>query len=219
MPQAPHNFPSYSRAEITADRIVHLIGVPTAVIAAIWLIVAVSHTDSTRLIVTMSIYSAGLVGMLTASAAYHLSPPGRLKEILRRADHAMIFVMIAGSYTPFTLNALDSPDGVVLCAVVWSLAVFGVTMKLLFPRRFERMSLVLYLGMGWLVLSMIPSLIDRLPGPAFALLVGGGIAYSIGAVIYTRRRLRFHNAAWHVLVLIGAGLHLTALTTAFLPGA
>jgi hemolysin III len=216
MTQVEPRFPDYTPAERRLDNAIHLIGVPAGVIAAAWLLAEVCRTDSGRLIVSMSVYAAGLIGMLGASAAYHLTRPGRTKELLRRADHAMIYVMIAGSYTPFALNALAPPGGVALCVVIWTLAAVGITLKLLHPRRFERLSLALYLGMGWTIVIVIRPLIERLPAGALGLLVGGGLVYSLGAFIYTRRRLKYHTAVWHAMVLVAAGMHVTALYAAFI---
>ena len=165
---------------------------------------------------SLSVYAAGLIGMLGASAAYHLTRPGRAKELLRRTDHAMIFVMIAGSYTPFALNVLEPPGGVGLCAVVWALAAVGIAMTLAFPRRFERLSLALYLGMGWAILVMIGPLIERLPASRSALLVGGGVVYSAGRADLHARTAEIPHGVWHAMVLVAAGLHATALHTAFL---
>jgi hemolysin III len=212
-----HRFPTYTTAERAVDGVVHAIGVPAGVIAASWLVAGACQTEGPRVIVTLLVYAIGLVGMLSASAAYNLARPGRIKAALQRTDHAMIFVMIAGSYTPFALNALDEPDGAILCTVVWVAAVAGISLKLLAePHRFERLSLGLYLGMGWLVVGMLRSFIERLPHESLMLLVGGGLVYSVGAVIHAIGRVPFHNAAWHVLVLVGAGLHVAALHTAFL---
>lgn len=213
---AEFGFPTYSRAERWLDTAVHLIGVPAGVAAALWLLAQVSRTASGQLILSMAIYAVGLVGMLGASAAYHLAGPGRAKELLRRADHAMIFVMIAGSYTPFALNGLAPPGGAVLCGLIWLLAALGIALKLLFPRRVERLSLALYLGMGWAVLAVIRPLIERLPAGSLGLLLGGGVVYSLGALIYTRRGIKYHTVVWHVLVLVAAGLHVSALYVAFL---
>ena len=216
MSHVEHRFPIYTRAERALDNAVHLVGVPSAVIAASWLLAEVSRTQSLRVLATMMIYAVGLIGMLSASAAYHMAPPSRTKELLRRADHAMIFVMIAGSYTPFALNALQPPGGVVLCSAIWSLALVGIFIKLAFPRRFERLCLALYLGMGWAVLSMLHPLMARLPGTSAELLLAAGLVYSLGALIYTRHGLKYHTATWHALVLLGAALHLAALEAAFL---
>ncbi len=209
-------FPLYSPAERRFDQIVHLIGVPAGMIAASWLLVEVCRTASPPLIASMAVYAVGLIGMLSASAAYNLAPPGRTKEGLRRADHAMIFVMIAGSYTPFAMNALPPPEGVLLCVFIWTVAVAGIGLQLIFPRRFERVSLALYLGMGWAIVLVIRPLVEHLPPESLALLVAGGLVYSLGALVHTRDRLKFHNAIWHVLVLVAAGLHVVALYSAFL---
>jgi len=208
-------FPTYTAAEAAADRFIHLLGVPAAIVSACWLVARVSPAASAKLTFTLLVYSFGLIGMLAVSAAYNLSSPSRVKERLRRADHAMIFVMIAGSYTPFALNVLPRGEGLLLCAAVWFLAAVGIGAKLLFPRRLERVSLVLYLGMGWIALSMIGSFVALLPREVLWLLLLGGIAYSLGALLHSLRRVPFHNAAWHALVLVGAGLHLAAMAAQF----
>jgi len=215
MTPADHRFPLYSRAERRLDTAVHLIGLPVGAMAAAWVMALACASANARLIAAMAVYAVGLVGMLGTSAAYHLTPPGRAKELLRRADHAVIFVMIAGTYTPLALNVLAPPGGTALCAVIWALAAVGITLKLAFPRRFERLSLALYLGMGWAVLAMIGQLIERLPRLSLDLLVGGGVVYSLGALIYTRHRLKYHTVYWHALVLIAVCLHATAMHAAF----
>jgi hemolysin III len=194
-----------------------LFGLPAGIVAAGWLIVTVGLPATAKVGATLLVYSAGLVGMLAASAAYHLARPGRAKERLRRLDHAMIFVMIAGTYTPFALNVLPHRQGMVLCAAAWAIAAAGIALKLLYPRRLERLSLVLYLGMGWMALSVLPGLLARTPLDVLLLLVLGGVAYSVGSVIHSLRRVRFQNAIWHVLVLLGAALHLAALSLQFAP--
>ena len=209
------DFPSYTAAETAADRIVHLIGVPAGIAAACWLVAHVGATGSATLTISLLVYGCGLVGMLAVSAAYNLSRPGRRKELLRRADHAMIYAMIAGSYTPFAANVLRGRDGLLLGGAVWLLAAIGIGVKLVFPRRFEGLLLALYLGMGWLVLSLIRTLMTLLPREVFFLLVLGGVAYTFGALLHSLRRVRFHNVAWHVLVLVGAGLHVAAIALQF----
>lgn len=216
MTGAQSPFPQYSRAERAVDAVVHAVGVPAGVIAAVWLLAGAAGSANALLIVSLAVYGAGLIGMLAASAAYHLTRPGRAKDVLRRTDHAMIFVMIAGSYTPFALNVLEPPGGIALCAVVWALAVAGIAMTLALPRRLEFLSLALYLGMGWLILVMIGPLVERLPGLSLGLLLGGGVVYSAGVLIYMRRTLKYHTALWHAFVLVAAGLHVTALYTAFM---
>lgn len=187
-------FPRYTATEIAADRAVHLVGLAAAVVATTWLVASTGSTATVRQLATLLIYSVGLIGMLATSATYNLFPPGHVKALLRRLDHSMIFVMIAGSYTPFALNALDPHLGVPLCAAVWALAFVGAVLKLISFDRVQRVSLLLYLGMGWLLLAVVRSLIAALPTDVLVLLLSGGVAYSFGSLVHTRRRMPLHNA-------------------------
>ncbi len=206
-------FPRYTGAEIAADRAVHLVGLPAAIASVAWLVASAAPAATLKQIATLLIYGFGLIGMLAASAAYNLAPPSRAKALLRRLDHAMIFVMIAGTYTPFALNALGPRFGMPLCAAVWALAAAGVGLRLACFQRVERASLALYLGMGWLLLVVIRPLVAALPGGVLALLLGGGVIYSAGTLVHARGdgRVPFHNAIWHAMVLAAAGLHLAAV--------
>lgn len=206
------DFPVYDRAEIAADHAIHVVGIVAAVIATAWLFTFNAPGATDKQIATMLIYSFGLLGMIGASAAYHLTRPSRLKAVLRRVDHAMIFVMIAGSYTPFALNALGPELGVPLCKSVWAMAALGVALELGWPHRFERLSIALYLGMGWSLLVVIRSFVAALPTEVLLLLLAGGVIYSAGTAVHRARTLRFHNAAWHGMVLVAAGLHLVAVS-------
>lgn len=206
------DFPSYDPAERAADGAVHVIGVSAGVAGVCWLILRVAPEATLRQGATLLVYSVGLLGMLAVSAAYNLARPGRAKAVLRRLDHAMIFVMIAGSYTPFALNALRPPLGVLLCIAAWSVAALGVTLKLACPLHSERLSLALYLGMGWMLVVVIRSLVASVSSEVLWLLLAGGITYSLGVAVYAAGRLRFHNALWHAMVLIAAGLHLAAVS-------
>jgi hemolysin III len=211
MTQFSPAFPDYTKTERWADAFVHVLGLIAAPLAVIWLFVQAGPSITAGRIVTASVYSFGLVGMFYASALYNLTRAGRLKSIFRRLDHAMIFAMIAGTYTPLSLTALRPVLGIPLCILVWSLAAIGVTLKLTRPYRYERTALFLYLGMGWLLLPVLPPLIAALPGGVMALIVAGGVIYSAGTFIHTRAGLPFHNAVWHVMVVLAAGLHLIAI--------
>jgi hemolysin III len=213
-----HRFPTYTETELLLDRCVHLIGVPAAMVTAVIMVRRADATGDERLLATLTLYGVALVTTLGLSAAYNLTMPGPRKEALRRADRAMIFAMIAASYTPYALNTLAPADGVALCAAAWLLAGIGIGLELNFPRRYERQVMALYLCSGWLVLGLLPTFIDRLPGAALALLLVGGVVLSAGAYIHSRHGLRYHNAIWHMMVLIGAGLQVHALFTAFLDG-
>jgi hemolysin III len=205
-------FPEYSPAELLADRLVHAAGVPAGLVAgAVLLARGIAHGGPT-LVATIAIYVGGLVGMLGASAAYQLSPPGLRKEILRRLDRAMIFIMIAGTYTPLAANVLYGRGGLWLCALQWGLAAAGIFVTLRYPRRFENALLALYLGMGWLVLVLVHDCFARLSAPALALIFIGGAAYTLGAVIQALERPKFHNPLWHGLILVAAACHYAAIS-------
>jgi hemolysin III len=204
-------FPQYTAAETAADCAIHLLALSVAISAVGWLFLLAYPSANTQQAVALAIYGCGLVGMITASAAYNLSRPSPRKELLRRLDHGMIFVMIAGTYTPFAVYALPGIEGDLVCVMVWSLAVIGAAVTLAFPRRFERPLLVLYLVMGWMVLGMGPHIIFRLSSSVLLLLFAGGAAYSVGAIVHLLCRFGFHNAVWHALVVVGAGMHWAAV--------
>ena len=205
-------FPAYTRREVMADGVVHLVGVPAALGCVAWMLSALLTDGTARQLVAASLYGAGLVGTLAASAAYNLTRPGRAKAALRRLDHAMIFVMIAGSYTPFALCALGPDEGMPLAVAAWSVALLGAGLKLWLGNRYDLAFIVLYLAHGWMILPVLRSVIAALAPGALALLVAGGVVYSAGVLVHTRQRWPFHNAIWHVMVLVAAGLHLGAIS-------
>jgi hemolysin III len=204
-------FPQYSPAEAAADRAIHLSALPIAVGAVLWLLLTDVPAADTKQAAALAIYGCGLIAMLAASAAYNLSHPCPRKELLRRIDHAMIFVMIAGTYTPFVASEPQEIESLPLGVAIWSLAAGGVAVTVAFPRRFERTLLFLYLIMGWIGLALGLKLLLCFPTPVLLLLIAGGVAYSVGAVIHARCRFPFHNVVWHALVVLGAGLHWAAV--------
>lgn len=204
-------FPQYTAAELAVDRALHAVAVLLAAYGIAWLFFATSPAASRQQVVGLAIYGAGLIGMFAASAAYNSCGPCRMKELLRRIDHAMIFVMIAGTCTPFTLSAFPATIGLLTCVLVWLIAATGAVLKLAFPRQFERVLLALYLITGWTILGISGAYADNLSDVVLFLLFGGGIAYSCGAYLQARGCLCFHNVAWHGLVLLGASLHWAAV--------
>ncbi len=206
-----YNFPSYLAAEIFADKIVHGLGLGAAAVGLGWLIARMPDDTPMQHVAAVAVYGAGLLGMLSASALYNFTRPGQWKARFRKLDHAMIFVMIAGSYTPFLLLALRPGLGVPICAFVWSVAVVGTVVKLTSLAQRRILSLLLYLGMGWLVLGFIGKLAAALPSGSMVCLVLGGVVYSLGAAVHSLPRLRFHNVVWHAFVVVAAGLHLSAI--------
>jgi hemolysin III len=203
----------YSRHEHLADAIVHVLGILFAINASLWLLF---HVTGLSVVVSVTIYCAGLLAMIGFSAAYNLVPHHRpSKQVLRRLDHAAIFIMIAGTYTPFAVNRLDASSGTAILALVWAAATFGVVMKLLFPRRFEIASLALYLGMGWMIVTVIVPLAHTMAALDFWLLAAGGLVYSAGVAFYVIERIPYHKAIWHAAVLAAAVLQFTAIALEF----
>ena len=195
-----------------ADGCVHAVSVLFSLAAAAFLLIGAIGLPAV-IFIGLIVYSIGLIGMFAASAAYNLVSHAGVKEILRRLDHAAIFVMIAGSYTPFAL-VVGGIAGYTLLAAVWAIAALGVVIKLRFPRRFDKLSVALYLAQGWMVLVALDSIIAALPSRALTLLVAGGIVYTLGVPFHLIERLRFHNVIWHIFVLGGAACQFIAIRDA-----
>jgi hemolysin III len=201
----------YDRAELIADGIVHGIGVFGGVVAATVLIVLAAVFASAYEIVSVSVYAAGLLAMLIFSAAYNLWPMSRGKWLLRRLDHSAIYILIAATYTPVFTQLQDRVFAMSLLAGVWSVAAVGIVLKLFFPGRFDRVSVGLYLAMGWSGLIAYDAGISSLPQMALWFIVAGGLLYTFGVIFHAWRRLRFQNVIWHSFVLLGAACHYTAV--------
>jgi len=201
----------YDKAEISADRIIHAIGVTFGLIGGATLLTVAAETASLAGLIATILYVAGLVAMLVCSAAYNLSFDSPRRELLRRLDHAAIFVMIAGTYSPFTLGRLDGAWSVWLAGFVWGVALLGGIAKLTVPRRIERYAVVLYLALGWVVLVALEPLLAALHPAVLILILAGGLLYSAGVAFHLWRGLRFQNAIWHALVLGAAVCHYAAV--------
>lgn len=206
-------FPRYSRAEVVADAVVHGTGITAGLVGTVWLLwVAARHAGGVE-IASLVVYCLGLMAMLSASALYNLTRPGRLKAAFQRLDHAMIYVMIGGSYTPFVVNVLDGSLGMTLAGVVWAGVTAGIVLKLAFWRRGERLGLALYLALGWCIVIAIEPLATTLTPLGLTLLVTGGLLYTLGTGLHLMNRLPFHNVGWHVMVLAAAACHFAAIVT------
>jgi hemolysin III len=165
-----------------------------------------------------AIFAASLLGLYAASTLYHAVRPSRAKHLLRLIDHGAIYVLIAGTYTPFTLGVLRGGWGWGLFGVTWGLAAFGILFKALFRFRYPHASTLLYLGMGWLAVIAIRPLMERLAGGGVGLLLAGGLLYTLGVVFYVGDRRRYSHVVWHLFVLGGSGCHFLAVLWYALPG-
>ena len=193
-----------SPAEERANTLTHAMGIALSVAGLIALVVASARHGDAWQVTSTAIFGASLVLLYTASTLYHAFRAARAKRILQRLDHAAIFLLIAGTYTPFVLVTLRGPWGWSLFGVVWCLALVGITLKFRFAGRFNLASTAIYLVMGWLVLIPLKPLLAALPPAGFAWLLAGGACYSFGTIFYLWRRLPYHHAIWHVWVLAGS---------------
>lgn len=207
-------FPEYSKSERIVDTCIHVAGISLSVAVTVGLMLVAAVQLSALDIAGLGVYCLGMVGMFVSSACYNMVSHHTWKEFFRRLDHAAIFVMIAGSYTPFTLLKIGGAAGYGLLATVWAIAIAGVILKLRFPRRLERISIALYLIQGWAIVVALDPLMASLSTRALTLLVLGGCLYTVGVVFHLWERLKFHNAIWHGFVLVAAACHFGAVCDA-----
>lgn len=191
--------------------ITHLVGAVLALAGAVVLVVAAAQDGETRRLVAFSIYGASLFLLYLASTLYH-SLPGRAKHVFRVLDHQAIYLLIAGSYTPFTLVTLDGTVGWWMFGAIWGLAALGMVLDAL-PRRGARvMPFVIYFTMGWLILLALDPLLDTLPRAGFYWLLAGGLFYTSGVIFYALdRRYPWMHGVWHLFVLAGSISHYVAI--------
>lgn len=206
-----NSFPTYSRGEYLADAAAHALGLLFGLVATVALLITAAQHDQGLLIVGAGLYGLGLLAMLTCSAGYNLWPPSPTKELWRRFDHAAIFIMIAGTYTPLLLNRVGGDWGIGLLGFVWTVALIGAAMKLAFPRRWESITIGMYLGLGWSIVVAINPLLHAVSYDSLILFGTGGVIYTVGVVFHLWERLPYQNAIWHWLVLIAAACHYIAV--------
>jgi hemolysin III len=202
-----------SAAERLADKIVHFIGIGFAAIGSAVLFGLALWQGGIGQAGIISIYALCLIAMIVASAIYNLLLDPRRRNLMRRLDHAAIFFMIAGSYTPFTILRFDGAWQFWMTAAVWTLALLGAAGKLFLPGISKKLWVVLYLVLGWLVVIAIRPMIETVPLAGLILLAVGGALYTLGVAFYVRERLPFRRAIWHGFVLAAAGVHYAAVLT------
>jgi hemolysin III len=209
----------YTLAEEIAHAITHGVGLLLSVAGLVVLIVLASLRGDTWHVVSVSVYGATLVLLYSASTFYHALPAPRAKRVFRTLDHAAIYVLIAGTYTPFVLVNLRGGWGWALFGVVWGLAVLGIVLEAVAKQRVRVLSVILYLGLGWLIAIAVKPLMQSVEPGGLALLVAGGLAYSVGVVFYGWKRLPYHHAVWHVFVMAGSLFHFFAVLFYVIPRA
>lgn len=197
----------YTLGEEIANSIIHGIGAALA-IAALAILTSFAALRGTAIhVVPCAIYGACMFLMFLMSTLYHALTPPKAKRVFQILDHEAIFLMIAGTYTPFTLITLRGPLGWTLFGIIWGIAVAGLVFQALFTGRLRILSTILYLAMGWLVVIALKPLVQNLPPLAFHFLWIGGLCYTLGAVAYLFKRVPYLHTVWHVAVLAGAVFH------------
>jgi hemolysin III len=202
-----------NRAEKVADGVVHGIGLGAAGVGALVLLICSVWRHDVSLAVATGLYAAGLIAMLACSTVYNLTRPSRARPFLRRLDEAGIFVMIAGSYTPFTALRFEGAWAISMTALVWALAAAGVVGKLLLPKIPEKAWTMVYISFGWVAVIAIKPLINGVGPTALILLAVGGLVYTMGAMLFLQPKLPFRRAIWHGFVVCAAAIHYAAIMT------
>ena len=198
------------REEI-ANSISHGIGLALAIVATPILIGAAVRAGSVWSLVGVSVFASAMLCLYFASTLYHALRHDKAKRFFRTLDHGAIFLLIAGTYTPFTLGVLRGPWGWTLLGLIWAMAVAGLTMKAVAGTSYRWLSMVLYLSMGWLVVIAAKPVLLRVPVPGILWLLAGGLAYTAGVAFYSAHRLRYHHFVWHLFVLVGTTCHFFAV--------
>lgn len=208
----------YSTSEEIANAVTHGVAALMSIAGlAILVGFAVAYSGSPTVITAVSVFGASMIFLYVASTLYHAIPNPKAKQILQRLDHSMIFVLIAGSYTPFCLVTLKGMTGIGLCIAVWSIAIVGIALQGILIKQSKWLNSLLYLAMGWLVLLVIEPLIESLPNTGLWLLTAGGLSYSLGVIFYVWKTLPYSHAIWHLFVFAGTVLQFLAVLLYVIP--
>ncbi len=208
----------YSTSEEIANAVTHGVAALMSIAGlAILVGFAVAYSGSPTVITAVSVFGASMIFLYVASTLYHAIPNPKAKQILQRLDHSMIFVLIAGSYTPFCLVTLKGVTGIGLCIAVWSIAIVGIALQGILIKQSKWLNSLLYLAMGWLVLLVIEPLIESLPNTGLWLLTAGGLSYSLGVIFYIWKTLPYSHAIWHLFVFAGTVLQFLAVLLYVIP--
>lgn len=212
MADKPIKAPGYSLAEEIANSISHGIGLVFGIVGLVLLLVqAVATHASAVAIASYSLYGGSMILLFLASTLYHAIPHQRAKRLLKKCDHCAIYLLIAGTYTPFLLVGLGSPFAHGMMGVIWGIALSGILFKLTIAHRFSALSLVTYLLMGWLSLAVVYQLAMKLDVGSIILLAAGGVIYTLGVIFYACDRIPYNHAIWHGFVLGGSLCHFLAI--------
>lgn len=197
----------YTLGEEIAHSVTHGLGALLSVLGLVLLLLRAAAGGDPWRIVSFAIFGAAMIVLYTSSTLYHALVPPRARRVFKILDHSAIYLLIAGTYTPYLLVCLRGGWGWSLFGVIWGLAAAGIVFKAFFAGRFKLVSTIVYLGMGWLVIIAIKPLLQSVPAGGLAWLLAGGAAYSLGTIFYLRKGMKYSHAVWHLFVLAGTICH------------
>ena len=210
----------YTLGEEIFNSVTHGVGSLLSIAGTVVLIVFSAINSDAFAVVSSAVYGASLIILYTMSTLYHSITNEKAKKFFRIMDHNTIFFLIAGTYTPYTLAVLRSPLGWVLFGVVWGAAAIGIVLNSIDLEKFSKISVVCYIAMGWVIIIAVKRLMSSMPFISFALLVAGGIFYTIGVIFYAIKKVKYFHSVWHIFTVIGSALHYFSVFTAIaLPNA
>jgi hemolysin III len=207
----------YTRGEEVANAVTHGIGAGLSVAALVLLIVFAENKGDKWYVLSYTIYGISLLLLYLESTLYHSITNMKVKKLFRIFDHASIYLLIAGTYTPFTLTVLRPTVGWIIFGIVWTLAIAGIIMKVFWIGRFNVISTLIYIGMGWIIIFAMKRLMMLLPTAGIVLLFAGGIIYTAGAVLYLIDRIPYNHAIWHLFVMGGSICHFLCILLYLFP--
>ncbi|NEQ49143.1 MAG: hemolysin III family protein [Leptolyngbya sp. SIO3F4] len=201
----------YSKTEETLNILTHGLGLLLSIAALVFLILKAAETGRANYVVSFTLFGTSLILLYAASTFYHASMTPKIRAKLNSLDHAMIYLLIAGTYTPYTLVTLQGWVGWTIFGVVWGIALAGFCFKLFYTGRFEKLSTLSYVALGWIIILAIVPLVEQLASGGLYWLVTGGVLYTIGAVLYSIPKLKYNHAIFHVFVVLGSISHFVSV--------
>lgn len=207
----------YSPLEEKTNIISHAVGLVLSIVASVLMLIRAGMYGNSWHVVSVGIFGMSLISLYVASTFYHSAKDPVLRSRLRIIDHATIYVLIAGTYTPYTLITLSGPTGWKIFAASWSLAFIGITLKVYFTGKYNVISTLMYVFMGWIIVFAITPLINNLSAGGLFWLFAGGVAYTTGAILYGIKKIKFNHAIFHMFVLLGSFCHIVSVYYYVLP--
>jgi hemolysin III len=207
----------YSQLEENINIASHAIGLIFSVIASVLLFMHANQNGNIRNTLSVAIFGISLIILYAASTFYHSAKKPALRSRLRVIDHAAIYLLIAGTYTPFTLVTLNGTIGWTIFSASWSMALVGITLKIFFTGKYKLFSTLMYIFMGWIIIFAIKPLVNNLASAGLFWLITGGMAYTTGAILYSIKKIKFNHAIFHIFVLVGSGCHFVSVFFYVLP--